>query len=86
MTQKTRLYTIHVFVCIPAGGWGPALATNPAISIPSRDVQFLNNILVNPKNESSMWSHFSVGDALGHTNASRMFPFLCARVGTTASR
>ncbi|WIA19213.1 hypothetical protein OEZ85_003855 [Tetradesmus obliquus] len=52
------------------GGWGPALATSPAISIPSKDVQFLNNIIVNPKNESSMWSHFSVSSNLNTTGSS----------------
>jgi hypothetical protein len=43
-----------------AGGWGPALSTAPSINIPSKDILFLNNVLLNPSNESAQWSHFSV--------------------------
>lgn len=47
-------------LCCIAGGWGPALSTDPSVSIPSKDVLFLNNVLVNPSNESAQWAHFSV--------------------------
>jgi hypothetical protein len=49
-----------MFVYVHAGGWGPAIAGS-AINIPVKDVMFLNNILVNHKNESAMWAHFAVG-------------------------
>lgn len=42
------------------GGWGPALVTDPSINIPTKDVMFINNVLVNPSNASAMWSHFAV--------------------------
>jgi hypothetical protein len=32
----------------------------PAFAIPSKDVMFLNNIIVNPSNASAMWAHFAV--------------------------
>jgi hypothetical protein len=53
--QSAAIMLLH------AGGWVPS-GTGPAISIPSRDVMFINNLIVNPTNQSAMWAHFSVSD------------------------
>jgi hypothetical protein len=42
-----------------AGAWVPA-TTGYGFSIPSKDVMFMNNLIVNPNNASAMWSQFSV--------------------------
>jgi hypothetical protein len=54
---------------LTAGGWGPAVTTDPGPSIPNKDVLFLNNVLVNPSNESAMWAHFSVSFSPTLTNS-----------------
>lgn len=58
--QLLGLVLCVLCVVCTAGGWGPAVSSDPSISIPSKDVLILNNLLVNPSNESAKWSHFSV--------------------------
>jgi hypothetical protein len=41
------------------GAWVPTVA-GASIKVPSRDVMLLNNVIVNPKNESAQWAHFAV--------------------------
>lgn len=57
--------TVHApgLVAIAAGGWGPALQSVGSISIPCKDVMFMNNLLINFKNESAPWGHFAVSGA-----------------------
>jgi hypothetical protein len=44
----------------PAGGWVPQSTGIPSLSIPSKDMMFINNLIVNPNNASAMWAHFAV--------------------------
>jgi hypothetical protein len=45
-----------------AGGWGPATG-GQAVPIPSRNVFFLNNLVVNPPRQGAKYAHFWVRKA-----------------------
>lgn len=42
------------------GGWGPTVPGDNAVPIPNANILFLNNLLINPSNRPSQYTHFMV--------------------------
>jgi hypothetical protein len=57
---NARLYTALKLSTACAGGWGPASAADGTINIPTKDVMFVNNVVVNPPDMWAAWAHFAV--------------------------
>lgn len=48
-----------------SGGWGPGAVNGQIVYVPTKDVVFVNNVVVNPASEGAKWSHFLVSVSTG---------------------